>query len=111
MNNNIIKSLSDLRDEVRPERIVLIVMLCIFCLVGQFIIIYSVISTKNLVGLFGVSIDALAIWPINKLWQISKDSMAITMTINMIENADSPSAERHAMDLANQVINKLLGRG
>lgn len=87
-----------------------IIILCLMAVIGQFIIIYCIISGKDYSALFGVSIDAFTVWPINKLWQINKDFMAVTMAINMIEKADSPSAYRDAMDLAKRVIDRLLKR-
>lgn len=104
------KSLGELQRHLKPERVILICILALMAIIGQAIIIYSVIREQNLSALFGVSIDSFAIWPINRLWQITKDLMAIGMASSMIGNAKSQPEKHEAVELGNQVVLSILGK-
>jgi len=102
------KTLGEIQRQLKPERAVLIGILALMAIIGQGIIIYAVYTEKHISALFGVSIDSFAIWPINRLWQITKDLMAIGLASSMLRNAKHESEKHEALELGNQVVLSIL---
>jgi len=102
------KTLGEIQRQLKPERAILIGILALMAIIGQGIIIYAVYTEKHLSALFGISIDSFAIWPINRLWQITKDLMAIGLASSMLRNAKLESEKSEALELGNQVVLSIL---